>query len=74
MAKRQSYKEELPKGQGMDLDPRSVWENKNDKRNKLNQDKEERRLDKSNLDHFYSDRHGLGSPIKADDYSEDSFL
>lgn len=68
-----SYKEELPHGQGKNLDPKDYWELKSDKRNPFKEKDESRRLDKTNLDHYYSDDHGLGSPSSSDDFGEDSF-
>lgn len=69
---KKNYKEKLPNGQGYDLDPKTVWENKKDKKNPFFEKNEERRLSKSNLDHFFPDQHGLGSPADYDDYSDES--
>lgn len=54
------------------LDPKTVWENKKDKKNPFFEKNEERRLSKSNLDRFFPDLHGLGSPAEYDDYSDES--
>ncbi len=69
---KKTYKEKLQSGQGYDLDPKSVWENKIDKKNPSIERNEERRLSGSNLDHFFPDQCGLGSPSDYDDYSEES--
>jgi hypothetical protein len=72
MAKK-SYKEKLPNGQGKDLEPKNHWENKAKKKNPFVERDENRRLSGSNLDHYFPDQHGLGSPSDHDDFGEDSF-
>jgi len=70
--KKKSYKEQLPNGQGSDLDPKSVWENKRQQKAPSNEANESRRLSGSNLDHFFYDRNCLGSPAEYDDFSDES--
>jgi hypothetical protein len=73
LPRKRTYREQLPNGQGYDLEPKSYWENKTEKNKFFKESDEERRLDKNNLDHYFPDQRGLGSPSKEDDYSEDSY-
>ncbi len=74
MDKKKSYKEKLQHGQGYDLEPKTPWEIKKDKSDSRNREfDEERRLSGVNLDHYYRDDQGLGSPIDHDDYGDESF-
>ncbi|MEI6947659.1 hypothetical protein V9K67_10730 [Paraflavisolibacter sp. H34] len=73
MGKKRSYKEQLPPGQGYDYDPKTHWEIKKEKAPPADIERwENRRLSRTNLDHFYPDDHGLGSPNDSDDYSDES--
>ncbi len=75
-AEKIAYKEKMQRGQGMDLEPKSNYENASStsKDPLAKENNEERRLDGSQNQQYYGDdRKGLGSPSNHDDYGDESF-